>query len=94
MPGRKRSAKPARPGLVDAPVRSFRQRYDDLEKSREVLVERLERHMAIVRAHPSASRAQKLLTGTFRNAKLAQRAAILQAAEWLITLIEMTPPMV
>jgi hypothetical protein len=50
--------------------------------------------MKIARAHPSASRAQKLLTSTFRKAKLAQRAAILQAAEWLIALIEMTPPMV
>jgi hypothetical protein len=44
--------------------------------------------------HPSAKRALKLLNTTFRNAKVAQRAAILQSAEWLITLIEMTPPMV
>jgi hypothetical protein len=94
MPGRNRSATPARPSLAEAPVRNFRQRYDDLEKSRGALVERLERHMKIARAHPSASRAQKLLTSTFRKAKLAQRAAILQAAEWLIALIEMTPPMV
>ena len=95
MAGRKRTLKPAAPGLVAAPgSKSFRQRYEDLEVSRTQLLTRLERHMKVIRTHPSAKRALKLLNDTFRSASVAQRAAILQAAEWLISLIEMTPPMV
>ena len=93
MAGRKRSSKPAGAPLAGASVKNFRQRYDDLEQSRAALLARLERHMKIVRTHPSAKRALKLLNDTFRSASVAQRAAILQAAEWLISLIEMTPPM-
>ena len=92
MPGRKRSATVAGASVTGGPVKSFRQRYNDLEKSRALLVERLERHAHVAQAHPSVKRARKLLTATFRNAKVAQRAAILQAAEWLICLIERTPP--
>jgi hypothetical protein len=92
MPGRKRSATAAGASVAGGPVKSFRQRYDDLEKNRAALVERLERHAQAAQTHPSVKRARKLLTSTFRNAKLAQRAAILQAAEWLICLIERTPP--
>jgi hypothetical protein len=78
---------------ANAPARSFRQRYEDLEQSRATLLARLDRHMKVASAHPSAKRARKLLNDTFRGASVAQRAAILQAAEWLIALIEMTPPM-
>jgi hypothetical protein len=93
MGGRKRTLRPAAAGRAGAPVKNFRQRYDDLEQARTALLARLERHMKIAHAHPSAKRALKLLNDTFRSAKVAQRAAILQAAEWLINLIEMTPPM-
>jgi len=93
MGGRKRTLRPAGAGIVGAPGRNFRQRYEDLELARTALLARLERHMKIVQTHPSAKRALKLLNDTFRGASLAQRAAILQAAEWLISLIEMTPPM-
>ena len=94
MPGRKRPSKPATAGVAVGPVKNFRQRYDDLERSRTALLRRLERNMKITRAHPSTKRALKLLNDTFRGASVAQRAAVLQAAHWLITLIEMTPPMV
>ena len=80
--------------MAAAGSKSFRQRYEDLEVSRTQLLTRLERHMKVIRTHPSAKRALKLLNDTFRSASVAQRAAILQAAEWLISLIEMTPPMV
>lgn len=126
MPGRKRRSKAAGAATAGAPVKNFRQRYDDLERARLVLIERLDRNMKIVQTHPpslsirrdgraepkllrsegwhpSAKRAQKLLSTTFRNAKVARRIvakctqatpamAILQSAEWLIALIEMTPP--
>jgi hypothetical protein len=94
MAGRKRTLKSAAAGSEAAPAnKSFRQRYEDLEVSRAHLLARLERHMKVIRTHPSAKRAMKLLNDTFRSASVAQRAAILQAAEWLISLIEMTPPM-
>lgn len=94
MAGRKRTLKPAAAASAAVETnRSFRQRYEDLEASRVQLLARLDRHMKVIRTHPSAKRALKLLNDTFRSASLAQRAAILQAAEWLISLIEMTPPM-
>ena len=126
MPSRKRPSKPAQAGIAGGPVKSFRQRYNDLEKSRAALLERLERHAQAARTHPpslslrrdgraepkhpwsegwhpSVKRARRLLTATFRSASVAQRTvakctqatpamAILQAAEWLICLIEKTPP--
>lgn len=95
MAGRKRTLKSAAARSAALPAaKSFRQRYDDLEASRTQLLVRLERHMKVIRTHPSAKRALKLLNDTFRSASVAQRAAILQAAEWLISLIEMTPPMI
>ena len=93
MPGRKRRSTAAGAAIAGTPVKNFRQRYDDLERARLALLERLDRHMKFARTHPSAKRALKLLNSTFRNARVAQRAAILQAAEWLIVLIEKTPPM-
>jgi hypothetical protein len=33
-----------------------------------------------------------LLTSTFRRASLAQRAAVLEAAAWLIEVLEKLPP--
>lgn len=52
MGGRKRTLRPA--GLAAAQAKNFRQRYDDLERSRAELLARLERHMKIARTHPSA----------------------------------------
>lgn len=73
-----------------APVRkaSFRQRYDDVERQRLALIDRLNKLGDHGRTHPSFRKAMTLLTRTFRDAKLVQRAAILQAADWLIRLIE------
>ena len=38
--------------------------------------------------HPGHKRALKLLNDTFRKSKLAQRLAVLQAAAWLIDILE------
>ena len=38
--------------------------------------------------HPGYKRAMKLLNDTFRKSKLAQRLAVLQAAAWLIDILE------
>ena len=76
-------AKGARPAR-----KTFRQRYDELEAQRDVLVARLRRLGGAAQDHPSYQRALKLLNDTFRKSKLAQRLAVLQAAAWLIDILE------
>jgi predicted RNA polymerase sigma factor len=68
--------------------RSFRQRYDELEARRVELISRLQGLGARAQAHPAYKRALKLLNDTFRKSKLAQRLAVLQAAAWLIDILE------
>jgi hypothetical protein len=70
------------------PRGSFRSRYDELEAQRAALVNRLERLGDTGKQHPGYKRALKLLNDTFRKSKLAQRLAVLQAAAWLIDVLE------
>jgi hypothetical protein len=67
---------------------SFRARYDELEAKRAVLVARLEMIGSKSQKHPGHRRALTLLNDTFRRSKLAQRLAVLQAASWLIDVLE------
>jgi hypothetical protein len=67
---------------------NFRRRYDDLEARRAALVARLKGLSEASRRHPGYRRALTLLNDTFRKEKLAQRLAVLQAAAWLIDLLE------
>jgi hypothetical protein len=67
---------------------NFRQRYDDLEQRRAALVERLTTLGESARLHAGYRHALKLLNDTFRKASLAQRLAVLQAAAWLIDVLE------
>lgn len=66
---------------------TFRARYDSLERRRAELVGRLAALSQKVK-HPAQARARTLLNATFRKASLVQRAAILEAADWLITMID------
>ena len=68
--------------------RTFHQRYDDLEARRAALVARLHRLSENGQQHPGYKRALKLLNDTYRKSKLAQRLAVLQAAAWLINVLE------
>jgi hypothetical protein len=73
-----------------APPRAgFRKRYDEIEAHRAALIARLTSLGEAGQRHPGYKRALKLLNDTFRRSKLAQRLAILQAAAWLIDLLEM-----
>jgi hypothetical protein len=76
------------PAESKSPRRSFRARYDALERQREDLIVRLGELGEKARANPAHARARKLLNETFRGASLVQRAAILEAASWLITLLD------
>lgn len=69
---------------------SFRSRYDALEERRIALMTRLTSLGEKAEAHPAHGRARTLLNKTFRKATLVQRAAILEAAEWLITVLDRT----
>jgi hypothetical protein len=70
------------------PAGDFRQRFDDLERQRERLIARLRSMGDRAAAHPGYKRAFTLLNATFRKASLAQRVAVLQAAAWLVDLID------
>lgn len=88
MPHRRPSAKVT---IAAAPGEDFRKRYDAVEARREKLVARLRSLGANTQARPGYKRAVTLLNDTFRKAKLAQRAAVLESAAWLIDLLERMP---
>ena len=67
---------------------SFRDRYEAAERRRLQMLDRLNGLPEEARSHPGYRRALTLLNTSFRSARIAQRAAILQAAEWLIDIIE------
>lgn len=67
---------------------SFRSRYDALEQRRDELIARLATFSEKAGPHPAHGRARMLLNATFRKASLVQRAAILEAADWLITVLD------
>jgi hypothetical protein len=69
---------------------NFRQRYEQIEARRAALMQRLNALGGPARNHPSYKRILKLLNETFRKASLAQRAAVLQAADWLIEVLDIT----
>jgi cytochrome P450 len=69
---------------------SFRSRYDTLEVRRAELMARLAALGENAAAHPAHRRVRTLLNTTFRKSSLVQRAAILQAADWLITVLDRT----
>jgi hypothetical protein len=76
------------PGTKPSAPRNFRARYDDLEAKRAALVARLEMIGGKTNKHPGYRRALTLLNDTFRRSKLAQRLAVLQAASFLIDVLE------
>jgi len=78
------------PGLrANATARkNFHQRYDELEAQRAALVARLRKLNKNAHQHPGYKSALKLLNGTFRKSKFAQRPAVLEAATWLIDVLE------
>lgn len=76
---------------ASAPRGDFRQRYEVVEARREQLMARLRILGTRSQGHPGYKRAITLLNDTFRKAKLAQRAAVLESAAWLIDILERLP---
>jgi predicted RNA polymerase sigma factor len=73
---------------VDVAQPSFKSVYEHAEHRRGALLQRLSGLNASARAHPAYRRSLTLLNQTFRKATVAQRLATLQAAEWLIDVLE------
>ena len=69
-------------------------RYDELERRRAELVARLNQLGETAQRHPGYKRALKLLNDTYRREKLGQRLAVLQAATWLIAVLEELSPFI
>jgi len=67
---------------------SFRHRYDELELRRAELAARLRVLGDAAQKHPGYKRALKLLNDIYRRERLPQRLAVLQAAAWLINILE------
>lgn len=67
---------------------SFRRRYDELERNRAALVARLAELRSRAGGHPACNQAMKLLNETYRKSSLAQRLGVLQAASFMLDIIE------
>lgn len=85
MPNRRTKSGPA---AASSPRKSFRQRYNEIEARRSELIARLSTLGENARSHPAYKRSLRLLNDTFRKGRLAQRIAILEAADWLIEVLE------
>ena len=59
-----------------------------MEAQRAALVSRLAALGEAARAHPGYRHALKLVNDTFRKSSVAQRLAVLEAAAWLIDILE------
>jgi hypothetical protein len=79
---------PRKPEMPEGRATTFRARYDDLEKRREELMARVAELARRGTPHPALGRARTLLNTQFRKANLMQRAAVLEAANWLIMMID------
>jgi hypothetical protein len=79
--------------LANSPQRRrFRERYNELEVRRAKLLARLHLFGEAAQHHPAYKHAETLLNVTFRKEKkVAQRAAVLKSAAWLISLLEQLP---
>jgi hypothetical protein len=63
-----------------------------LESQREALLKRLHCLHPTLKANPGYKSAQVLLNSRYVRSKLAARLAILRAAQFMISVLEMTPP--
>ena len=71
---------PAYGGTKTRHAATFKQRYEEAERRRAAVMQRLAGLNEKARAHPGYRRASTLLNQTFRKASVAQRLATLQAA--------------
>ena len=67
--------------------------YANLEAQREALLKRLESLSPKLRANRGYASARALLGASYMRANLAARMAVLQTAQFMISVLEMLPPL-
>jgi hypothetical protein len=67
--------------------------YSNLEAQREALLKRLESLSPKLRSNRGYASARSLLGTSYMRANLAARLAVLQTAQFMISVLEMLPPM-
>jgi hypothetical protein len=83
-PRKSRQKSPPSPRAADI-------RHDRLEAQREALLQRLERLDGVARNSPGYRSSMTLLNSKYRKATLAARLGILQAAAFMIEVLELLP---
>lgn len=86
---------PSNPSNKKGPLAARRAKVSPagLEDQREALLARLKRLHAGAETRPAYRTALKLLNPIFRRADLGARVAVLQAANFVIEILERTPPL-
>ena len=67
--------------------------YSHLEAQREALLKRLESLSPKLRANRGYASARSLLGSSYMRANLTARLAVLETAQFMISVLEMLPPM-
>lgn len=67
--------------------------YSNLEAQREALLKRLESLSPKLRANRGYASARSLLGASYMRANLTARLAVLQTAQFMISVLEMLPPL-
>jgi hypothetical protein len=70
---------------------NFREQITLAEARRAEILVRLENMPDPIRRHPAYGNVRELLGPRYAKAKIAQRFAVLQSAEWLINVLEALP---
>ncbi len=87
MPGRKQN------GTDASPRGGQTISYSHLEAEREALLKRLESLSPKLRANRGYASARVLLGSSYMRANLKARMAVLQTAQFMISVLEMLPPL-
>lgn len=87
MPGRKQN------GTDASPRGGQKISYSNLEAEREALIKRLESLSPKLRANRGYASARVLLGSSYMRANLKARMAVLQTAQFMISVLEMLPPL-
>jgi hypothetical protein len=66
--------------------------HSQLDRKREALARRLERLQPTIKAQKGWKNARALLGSSYIRSSLAARVALLEAADFLIRVLEMMPP--
>jgi len=79
-------------GMGPSPRSGQKASYSNLEAQREALLKRLESLSPKLRSNRGYASARSLLGASYMRASLTARLAVLQTAQFMISVLEMLPP--